>query len=348
MKVYPLIYSRTKREDYISGFLVRPQDIDHDMASKYVGQALEEVKHAGGIRHAVFSVGKYIVYGGTACISQVLVSRILEEKGISELDYEYKDYQNDKANRPITFFIGFGVKRDSIFRSEDIPQIDLYTTYKIYLDYLKKQWLALTAKTQIIDGNEGIEVDAIQYSETFMPTTVEFDGKYFVKNYDERKYQQVINYYFHQMLCDERKDFSFLSNVLPDTITSCTHFKYISIYGISPELYIEKYKPITNKSSINYIPPVDKANSSPTIYRAGNMYLHDTPGKTDTVKPSMTNEPVIYHNSAEFARTQKDKEPKKKYHFPCSMTSRIILVLIMALILGIILIAITRVGSSIK
>ena len=57
MKVYPLIYSRTKFVDYISSFLVRPADIDYTKAVSYVNTAIEDIKYTSGVRHAVFSVG---------------------------------------------------------------------------------------------------------------------------------------------------------------------------------------------------------------------------------------------------------------------------------------------------
>ena len=114
MRICPLIYSRTKKCDYTPGFLVRPYDIDCNMAAKYVGQALEDVKHVGGIKHAVFSVGEYLIYGGIASISQILEDLIKHERQINELDFDCKEYQSDKEGRPITFFIGFGVKRSDI------------------------------------------------------------------------------------------------------------------------------------------------------------------------------------------------------------------------------------------
>ena len=92
MKVLPLIYSRTKFCDYVSGFLVRPSDLNYSVATKYVSVALNEIKYSDGLRHTVFAVGDYIIYGGTACITSALVSRILKDKGITDLDYNHTEY----------------------------------------------------------------------------------------------------------------------------------------------------------------------------------------------------------------------------------------------------------------
>lgn len=271
MKVYPLIYSRTKLCDYVSGFLVRPSDLDYTVATRYVSVALNEVKYSNGLRHAVFAVGDYIIYGGTACVTSALISRILKDKGIEDLDFSYKEYGSDQAGRPITFFIGFAVKRSNIENSSLIPNVDLYETYKIYLKYLEKQWFNTITKTETLSGDEAIELNVTEYSAKYVPETVNNQGIVLLKNYDENAYQDVINYYYHELVTKPTDDSSFISSVLPEMLTDSFIFKNTSLYGTSVEDYISSLQKeetkLTDDSSISDSAP--KVYSSSTEYAAG-------------------------------------------------------------------------------
>ena len=197
---YPLIYSRTKLCDFVTGFLVRPNDLDYTVAERYVKVALNDIKHINGIRHTVFAVGDYLIYGGTACYTSKIISRILNDRGINELDFNYKEYGCDHDHRPIYFFIGFAIKRSDIIPPSLIPDVDLYKTYKIYLEYLDNQWLNSTTMTQTLNNNEAIELNAAEYSESFTPDEISSQGITILKNYDEIIYQNITNYYFHEFV----------------------------------------------------------------------------------------------------------------------------------------------------
>lgn len=244
MKVYPIIYSRTKYCDYVPGFLVRPGDFDWELALQYVGRALEGLKLAGGIRYAAFSVGEYAVYGGIACVTSEMIKKILLEKGIDELDYDYKDYQRDKAGRQNTFFVGFGVRKCEAANGE-VPDISLYDTYKVYLKLLKKQWLAPYTETQLIAADEGIEVGSSRYKDEFQPETIGYKGKRLVKNFNGEDYRPTINYYFHQLCLGRECEGSFLSDVQMSDVGDDNCFENISIYDI---MSFEEY-PADNRDS---------------------------------------------------------------------------------------------------
>lgn len=265
MEAYPLIYSRTKNCDYVSGFLVRPEDLEYDTASKYVSAALNELNHSGGMRHTVFPVGNYIVYGGTACITANIISAILNEKNITELDFDYQNYQTDAAGRPITFFIGFAIKKSDVGTGET-PNIDLYTTYKIYLEYLKKQWSNSSIKTELL--TDGIEISSSMYKQNFTPDTVNFNGMKILKNYNETLYNDVINYYFHQ--CAMGYNDSFLSNILSEIISDNLCFKNISLYNKSAEEFLRTYSDnlVKEKNAVKE----SKLSDEPTvIHGIGNV-----------------------------------------------------------------------------
>lgn len=342
MKVYPLIYSRTKLCDYVSGFLVRPSDLDYTVATRYVSVALNEVKYSNGLRHAVFAVGDYIIYGGTACVTSALISRILKDKGIEDLDFNYKEYGSDQAGRPITFFIGFAVKRSSIENASLIPDVDLYETYKIYLKYLEKQWLNTITKTETLSGDEAIELNVTEYSAKYVPETVNNQGIVLLKNYDENTYQDVINYYYHELVTKPTNDSSFISSVLPEMLTDGFIFKNTSLYGISVEDYIsslrkEETKP-TGDSSIS--------DSAPKVYNSSTEYSAGVPRTNPPPRPPMNNNgaPTVYHSAAQYRQDQGDREGKKA--FPTS--GKVILAIAIALLVGILLLVAHHISAKKK
>ncbi|MCM1529135.1 MAG: hypothetical protein NC093_03980 [Alistipes sp.] len=332
MKVYPLIYSRTKLVDYVSGFLVRPSDLDYTVAAKYVSNALNEIKYSDGLRHAVFSVGDYIVYGGTACITPALISRILKEKSMNQLDFEYKDFQNDQAGRPIAFFIGFAVKRESIENANHMPNIDLYKTYKIYLKYLQKQWLSTMTKTEALNADDSINIEIIEGIPKFSPESIKKNGISIIKNYEEDLYQDIINYYFRQSVMYPNIDSSFLSCILPEMINDGLIFKNISLFGISAEEYLmcsenKKEKGETIQSS--------KTDETPKIFHSADEFKSGISSNTSVQqrKRPNTDLPPVYHSVHQYEQEHGDDNRKK-----ASPTSRKLLAIIaIALLVGMLL-----------
>ena len=342
MKVFPLIYSRTKLCDYVSGFLVRPSDLDYTVATRYVSVALNEVKYSNGLRHAVFAVGDYIIYGGTACITSALISRILKDKGIDDLDYSYKKYGSDQAGRPITFFIGFAVKRSSIDNSTLIPDVDLYETYKIYLRYLEKQWLNSTTKTQTLNGDEAIELNVTEYSAKYIPETVNNQGTVLLKNYDENSYQDIINFYYHELVTNPNNDNSFISSVLPEMLTDGFVFKNASLYGISVEEYLSSHRKEESQATGN------SANNddAPKIYSSSSEYSTGVSRTNPPPRPPINNNgtPTVYHSAAQYRQDQEERGGKKS--FPTS--GKVILAIAIALLVGVILLVAHRISAKKK
>lgn len=230
MKAFPLIYSRILKDDYPNGFLTRPADLDVFIASKYVIPAMENIRHVGGIRHAVFSAGDYLIYGGVACVTDKLVKRILRSRTI---DFPYKEYMADKAGRPLVFFIGFAICKYELVRNE-LPDIDLYRTYQIYLSCLARQWSNDKAVTDTLKELE-VELKTRPYTKKSSLPIYSAGGKSILRNYRENDFQEAIDYYFSGMAWGERgRDYSFLSNVLPDDAAQ-SPFANISVYNCSPE-----------------------------------------------------------------------------------------------------------------
>lgn len=255
MKAYPIIYSRTKFADYVHGFLARPADLDFELASKYATEAMLNIKDADGIRHAVFSIGNYVVYGGTACVAPQLVKRIIKERTI---DFDYSDYQADKVGRPLVFFIGFAILKSDIHTGE-IPIIDLHYTYKVYLQFLKKQWEAATAKTEIVTLDSALDIETKQYSLTGSIDEIEYEGRKYLKNYNESDYQMYIDYYFSKILENPTMNISFLSQISANDCDRITHYKVVSLTDVSVETYI------TNSKTKKAVSSTQKASIDPDM-----------------------------------------------------------------------------------
>lgn len=276
MKVYPLIYSRILNDDYPNGFLARPKDLDVSAASKYVIPAIENIQHAGGVRHAVFPAGDYLVYGGVACVSGNLVERILQSKVI---DFAYEEYQADKAGRPLIFFIGFAVRKYELVRNE-LPDIDLYSTYKIYLSYLVRQWRSEKAAT---DFSEELEIKSRPYSRKPAPQSLPAGGKRILRNYREDDFQETIDYHFACMAWGSGGDFSFLSNVLPDDAAR-SPFANISPYDCTPEECARRME--ASGVSASYVPPAAYSGSKLRTNNVLNSTIAGMPDGSSGTRPA--------------------------------------------------------------
>lgn len=227
MKVYPVIYGRTNKLDYISDFLLRPEDFDSKIAIKYVSKSLNDVKYCGGIRHAIFKVDNYVVYGGIACVSEKLVSRIVADYEIAEVPRKYMNFLSDSSGREISFFAGFAIPKYEI-KVNMIPRVDLKYAYEIYLSQLEKCWDAITLETQI---SEAIEVECDEYVGNFKPRYFDYKNCRILENYSEEKYREIMNYFFVEMCKNE--NCSFLSTSLYEEVKSGSQFKVTSLYDCS-------------------------------------------------------------------------------------------------------------------
>lgn len=246
IKAYPLIYSRTKFVDYLSDFLVRPEDFPTDLASKYINRAIEDIFFSNGIRHLVFSTGNFFIYGGVACSSNDIIARIKYENGLSYLDFEYEKYLNDEKGRPLVFFIGFAIKKQDLVAGY-VPDISLYETYNIFLQHLKLQWEAKITEPEYVNA---IAINAIQFNRNINPIEKDESGIRFIENYSENKYVSFIQHYFHEMTAHPNDNISFLSQVLSYNITKDFPFTYVSVCDCSLDEAIKHFK-AKSESSYN-------------------------------------------------------------------------------------------------
>ena len=189
IKVYPLIYSRTKNVDCVPDFLARPADLDYRIANNFVEFAMENVDTDSNDiqRYAVFSVGKYCI-AGTACITSNILLAGDEE------------YTRDNVNggRRIQAFIGIAVDKSG--NHTDIPVLSNEKYREIYLKYLKKQWNEPEVTHSEKCTEPEIELETTN-CDSFIPQTELILGKNIINEYyynDNR--QRIFNYYFVENL----------------------------------------------------------------------------------------------------------------------------------------------------
>ena len=186
IKVYPLIYSRTQKVDFVPDFLARPADLDYGTADKFVKIVIKNVEMDSNDiqRYAVFSVGKYCI-AGTACITNNILLAGDEE------------YTRDKDGRRIQAFIGIAVDKSG--NHTEIPMLSNEKYREIYLKYLKKQWNEPVTHSEKCTEPE-IELETTNY-DSFIPQTELILGKNIINEYyynDNR--QRIFNYYFVENL----------------------------------------------------------------------------------------------------------------------------------------------------
>lgn len=186
IKVYPLIYSRTKNVDFVPDFLARPADLDYKTANNFVGFAMKNVEMDSNDiqRYAVFSVGKYCI-AGTACITNNILLAGDEE------------YTRDNGGKRIQAFIGIAVDKSG--NHTDIPVLSNEKYREIYLKYLKKQWNETTTHSEKCTEPE-IELETTN-CDSFIPQTELILGKNIINEYYyNNNGQRIFNYYFAENL----------------------------------------------------------------------------------------------------------------------------------------------------
>lgn len=244
MKAYPLIYSRTKNFDFVPDFLARPKDLDCQLALRYVKNAMSGLDFIQDIRYTVFSIGKYCICGGIACISLNLVAKL--KKIVPDFASNYPDageYLKDGKGRPLACFIGIAVPKSEVGKGM-IPDISLEQYWKVYLEYLKHQWLEKrnTSSEQFdfppIDGIKGkkyVNNESVMKKETL-------DGRTVIINYAECK-QQTLDYFFHAVLKGDEDD-SFITEIQNQSDWNALYFKSAAV---SESLYSA-----LKKNSVNF------------------------------------------------------------------------------------------------
>ena len=266
MKAYPLIYSRTKNEDYVPDFLARPHDLDVAEALKYMHSAMEGLDTLNAIRYTAFSVGNYCICGGIACISKLLVQKVRNLAPAVPME-GVEEYLTDCKGRSLACFIGFAIPRPEV-RGNTIPDIALEEYWQTYLTYLKHQWANADTRSEQLTEPE-IELREKTYSPLFQPKAEMIAGKNAIRHF-EQDAQKILDYYFDQHLNHRNADASFISDILYRLEWDRLHFKNAAV---SETLYrslkqvAEKSLVIAEETSMNQSVTgkvLEQLNHSPT------------------------------------------------------------------------------------
>ena len=249
IKVYPLIYTRTKNVDFVPDFLARPENIDYKAANKFVQSAMKDVDKSNDIRNAVFSVGEYCVCFGITANTE----KIAEILGRTTVD---KEYLRDVKGRRIVAFIGFAVNKKD-WHDGYIPNLkfsNYWEYWEVYLNYLKKQWNNDSTHSEKIAGPEITLDSKLAQGGIFKPDIHPSDGKkkFIYKEYADKNMQNLLDYYMNEI--SKSPDISFLSGIEDSTSLSDNIFTVISVPENTAENYLKKKNDEEKKSeqTVNY------------------------------------------------------------------------------------------------
>lgn len=232
IKAYPLIYSRTKYDDFAPQFLTRPAGMEEDEvrdALRYVGNAMANLDTFQAIRYSTFATKNFCVCGGISCISRDLVSQLREEEQITEAEMEtIQEFLKDCKGRKLAFFIGVAIPKSKV-RSGRVPDISIKKYWETYLEYLKHQWNDSQTNAELI--HEPIEFDGKTYSKRNEPEIEVIGSKAVIRNFSVHS-QDILDYYYNRILNGE--DVSFISEIHTRTELESLHFTDVSV---TDELY---------------------------------------------------------------------------------------------------------------
>lgn len=219
MKAFPLIFSRTKNEDFVPDFLARPADLDVTETLKYVHSAMQGLDTLNTIRYTAFAVGNYCICGGIACLSKQLV----QKAGI--LVDSVSEYLRDCKGRSLACFIGFAIPISEA-KANTIPQMTLETYWSTYLEFLKHQWTDMDTKSEKLTEPQ-IDLAEKSYS-SFTPVTEVLEGKKVIRHFEENS-QRILDYYFNELLNNHNANASFISDILYRDEWEKLHFQNAAV-----------------------------------------------------------------------------------------------------------------------
>ena len=248
MKAFPLIYSRTKNEDFVPDFLARPHDLDVGEALKYVHNAMEGLDTLNTIRYTAFSVGNYCICGGIAGISKVLLERVKSMLPSASME-NVSNYLTDCKGRSLACFVGFAIPKSGKYGAM-IPNIPLAQYWETYLAYLKHQWLNYNTSSEKLALPE-ITLKEKLYSSSFCPKIEQIDGHGAIRNFEQNE-QSILDYYFDQLLNHDNTDASFISHVL-------YKFEWKELYFANAAISDELYQALKSSASV----PISDMQNTP-------------------------------------------------------------------------------------
>lgn len=297
MKAYPLIYSRTKNDDFVPDFLTRPADLDCQTALKYTTSAIANLDTLNGIRYSIFSVGDYCICG-ISCITKTLVNQLVGELN-SEIIDKANNYLKDCKGRNIVAFIGFAVPKSEV-RNGRIPDIKLSECWTVYQEYLEHQWEKLHTESEKL-SSPTVELNEKKYSYLHKPVVEMVHQKYVVKDFHGAE-QATLDYFLDRIM-NHGKNVSFISDV---TYKSDWDKMYFTYAYVSDTLY---------KSIISSTKHEVKTETSRTTLQTGStgtqqsLYaqMMSESNNSQSNTPAPQEKPLDSDNKSESGGSKKNK-----------------------------------------
>ncbi|MDE6034795.1 MAG: LXG domain-containing protein [Ruminococcus sp.] len=302
MKAYPLIYSRTKNDDFVPDFLARPADINYETALKYVGNSIANLDALNGIRYNIFRVDDYCVYG-VSCRTKILLSKIEETSALSpEAVENAKNYLKDCKGRNIVAFIGFAIPVTEAV-SGSLPDIELSDYWKVYQEYLEHQWEDMHTHSEQLTTPE-ITTGKKSYTSTYKPDTENIQEKYIVKKFRESTAsEQAVLDYFTDRILNHKEDISFISDLVYKADWDSMNFSHAYVSDTLYNSILNSAKSFASSASSSVFPESSqktvRSERSPSVAEQANSRTR----------------PGIYGRPSQFnipAPPQKPTESEKK------------------------------------
>ena len=211
MKAIPFICSRTKEQDFVADYLVRP-DFDWRKAKPMVANIINGLDDLEELRYAVFETEGYCIFG-IGCLSRLLAS----ETNTRE---EYQQYLKDRNKRSIACFIGFALKIDIAASGmpDKVPDMVSPEFLKLccdtYFKHLSRQWTNWEVVSEVISIDSDDTVDLpeklMSYADLQPPAPDYTLGE--IQIFKEFK-KEWLYYYLDQIIYQKNSKADFISRI---------------------------------------------------------------------------------------------------------------------------------------
>lgn len=197
MKVAPLVHSRTYHNDFLSGFLVRPEYFsseDIDWARQLIRASTADIDLMQGERYVVLDNGRIRIAG------IVIVTEQLAERTETIID---KKYLLDDKGRNVYAFIGFCMKESDI---EHHIEVSYHNFMYIFKKYVIPIWEEKVIVTQLV--KEDIPISESERTKSTLSEGVKLNNTTIYESNPDLDYQLFLYY-----LNSKQENFTFCSNI---------------------------------------------------------------------------------------------------------------------------------------
>lgn len=197
MKVAPLVHSRTYHNDFLSGFLVRPEyfsSVDIDWARQLIRASTADIDLMQGERYVVLDNGRIRIAG------IVIVTEQLAKRTGTIID---KKYFLDDKGRNVYAFIGFCMKASDIEHHIEVSYPDFMSVFEKYVIPIWKEKLV---ETQLV--KEDISIIESKRTKATLSEGVKLNNTTIYESNPDLDYQWFLYY-----LNSKQESFTFCSNI---------------------------------------------------------------------------------------------------------------------------------------